>query len=54
LDRSADHDTIRTAAGARTAPIDQGLRTRMNKNYGTIMSVGMIITFLAACKVGIS
>ncbi|RBI68443.1 BAX inhibitor (BI)-1/YccA family protein [Roseovarius sp. TE539] len=47
----AEFDTIRTSAGARTAQIDQGLRTHMNKVYGT-MSVGMIITFLAAWAVG--
>ena len=43
----AEFDTIRTAAGARTAQIDEGLRAHMNKVYGT-MSVGMLITFLAA------
>ena len=47
----AEFDTIRTSAGARTAQIDQGLRAHMNKVYGT-MSVGMIITFLAAWAVG--
>ena len=47
----AEFDTIRTAAGARSAQIDQGLRAHMNKVYGT-MSVGMIITFLAAWAVG--
>ena len=43
----AQFDTIRTAAGARTAEIDEGLRAHMNKVYGT-MSVGMLITFAAA------
>ncbi|WP_372574251.1 Bax inhibitor-1/YccA family protein [Ruegeria jejuensis] len=44
----AEFDTIRsTAAGVRTAQIDEGLRAHMNKVYGT-MSVGMLITFLAA------
>src|SRR6056297_621649 len=47
----AEFEAIRTSAGARTAQIDQGLRTHMNKVYGT-MSVGMIITFLAAWAVG--
>ncbi|MCG7573650.1 Bax inhibitor-1/YccA family protein [Phaeobacter sp. CNT1-3] len=43
----AQFDTIRSAAGARAAQIDEGLRAHMNKVYGT-MSVGMLITFLAA------
>jgi FtsH-binding integral membrane protein len=44
----AEFDTIRTtAAGARTAAIDEGLRAHMNKVYGT-MSAGTFITFLAA------
>ena len=47
----AEFDTTRlgarAAAGARSATIDEGLRTHMNKVYGT-MSVGMLITFLAA------
>ncbi len=43
----ADVNTIRTAAGARAADIDAGLRAHMNKVYGT-MSVGMLITFAAA------
>ncbi|MEC8041691.1 MAG: Bax inhibitor-1/YccA family protein [Pseudomonadota bacterium] len=43
----AEFDTIRSAAGARAAQIDEGLRAHMNKVYGT-MSVGMLITFLAA------
>ncbi len=40
----AEFDTIRTAAGARAAQIDEGLRAHMNKVYGT-MSVGMLLTF---------
>ncbi|MDR9394452.1 Bax inhibitor-1 family protein [Roseovarius sp. SYSU LYC5161] len=47
----AEFDTIRTAAGARTAQIDEGLRAHMNKVYGT-MSVGMLLTFAAAWAVG--
>ncbi|MFC3615450.1 Bax inhibitor-1 family protein [Lutimaribacter marinistellae] len=43
----AQFDTVRTAAGARSAQIDEGLRAHMNKVYGT-MSVGMLITFAAA------
>ncbi len=46
----AEFDTIRTAAGARAAEIDEDLRAHMNKVYGT-MSVGMLITFLAAWAV---
>ncbi|RKF16862.1 Bax inhibitor-1/YccA family protein [Roseovarius spongiae] len=47
----AEFDTIRRAAGARTAQIDAGLRAHMNKVYGT-MSVGLFITFLAAWAIG--
>ncbi len=47
----AEFDTIRTAAGARAAQIDEGLRAHMNKVYGT-MSVGMLITFAVAWAVG--
>lgn len=43
----AEFDTMRSAAGARSAEIDEGLRAHMNKVYGT-MSVGMLITFVAA------
>ena len=45
----AEFDTLRatSAAGTRTAQIDEGLRAHMNKVYGT-MSVGTFITFLAA------
>lgn len=43
----AQFDTIRSAAGARAAQIDEGLRAHMNKVYGT-MSVGLLITALAA------
>jgi len=49
----AEFDTIRTAAGARTAQIDAGLRAHMNKVYGT-MSVGMLLTFAVAWAVGSS
>ena len=42
----ADVNTIRSAAGSRAAAIDEGLRTHMNKVYGT-MSIGMLITFAA-------
>lgn len=47
----AEFDTMRTAAGTRTAQIDAGLRAHMNKVYGT-MSVGLLLTFLAAWAVG--
>jgi hypothetical protein len=47
----AEFDSIRSRAGARTTAVDEGLRAHMNKVYGT-MSVGMIITFLAAWAVG--
>ena len=43
----AEYQTIRNAAGVRSAEIDEGLRAHMNKVYGT-MSVGMVITALAA------
>lgn len=43
----AELNTIRTQAGTRSAAIDEGLRSHMNKVYGT-MSVGMLITALAA------
>ncbi|WP_323766753.1 Bax inhibitor-1/YccA family protein [Marinovum sp.] len=50
----ADYNTIRTsAAGARAAQIDEGLRAHMNKVYGT-MSIGMLITFAVAWAVGTS
>lgn len=50
----AEYRTIRTAAGAPSAAqIDEGLRTHMNKVYGT-MSVGMLITFAVAWAVGTS
>ena len=47
----ADYKTARVATGTRTAVIDEGLRAHMNKVYGT-MSVGLLITFLAAWAVG--
>lgn len=44
----AEYQSFRAAtAGVRTAEIDEGLRTHMNKVYGT-MSIGMLITALAA------
>ncbi len=43
----AEYDTVRNAAGVRTAQIDAGLRAHMNKVYAT-MSIGMLITALAA------
>ena len=47
----AQFDTIRQPTGARAVAIDEGLRAHMNKVYGT-MSVGMLLTFLAAWAVG--
>ena len=47
----AELNTIRTATGARAAQIDEGLRSHMNKVYGT-MSVGMLLTVAAAWAVG--
>ena len=48
----AEFDTVRTAGvGARAAQIDEGLRSHMQKVYGT-MSVGMLITFAVAWAVG--
>jgi len=47
----AEFETIRTATGARTAAVDEGLRAHMNKVYGT-MSIGMLLTFAAAWAVG--
>lgn len=49
----AEYNTMRAAAGARAAQIDEGLRAHMNKVYGT-MSVGMLITFAVAWAVGTS
>lgn len=50
----AEFETIRrTGAGVRTAQIDEGLRTHMNKVYGT-MSVGTLVTFAVAWAVGSS
>ncbi len=43
----AQFQQARAGLGARAAQIDEGLRTHMNKVYGT-MSVGMLITALAA------
>ncbi len=47
----ANFNTIQTGAITRTAEIDAGLRAHMNKVYGT-MSVGLLLTFLAAWAVG--
>ncbi|MEQ9261431.1 MAG: Bax inhibitor-1/YccA family protein [Roseovarius sp.] len=47
----AEFETIRSASGARAVQVDEGLRAHMNKVYGT-MSVGMLITFLAAWAIG--
>ncbi|GAA6147583.1 Bax inhibitor-1/YccA family protein [Pseudooceanicola nitratireducens] len=49
----AEYNTMRAAAGTRSAAIDAGLRAHMNKVYGT-MSVGMVLTFLVAWAVGTS
>ena len=49
----AEYNTMRAAAGTRSAAIDEGLRAHMNKVYGT-MSVGMLLTFLVAWAVGTS
>jgi len=49
----ADLRTMRTAAGARTAQIDEGLRAHMNKVYGT-MSVGLLVTSGVAWAFGSS
>ena len=49
----AEFDTMRSAAGARAAEIDAGLRAHMNKVYAT-MSVGMLLTFAVAWAVGTS
>lgn len=46
----AEFETIRSA-GVRSAQVDEGLRSHMNKVYGT-MSVGMLLTFAAAWAVG--
>ena len=47
----AQFDTVRAAGSIRTAEIDEGLRTHMNKVYST-MSVGLLLTFAAAWAVG--
>ena len=47
----AEPQTIRTAAGTRTAAIDEGLRAHMNKVYG-LMSVGLLLTAGVAWAVG--
>jgi uncharacterized protein len=43
----AEFSTLKSAVGTKAAEIDAGLRSHMNKVYGT-MSVGMLITALAA------
>mgnify|MGYP000079541134 FL=1 len=43
----ADYRTVHAGVGARSAEVDAGLRTHMNKVYGT-MSVGLLVTALAA------
>jgi len=47
----AEFDQIRSTTGTRSAQLDAGLRAHMNKVYGT-MSVGLLLTFLAAWSVG--
>ena len=48
----AEFETVRqNAAGVRTAEIDEGLRTHMNKVYGT-MSVGLLLAAAVAWAVG--
>ncbi|HCQ64312.1 MAG TPA: BAX inhibitor (BI)-1/YccA family protein [Rhodobacteraceae bacterium] len=47
----AELRSTRTAAGTRTAQIDEGLRAHMNKVYGT-MSVGLLFTALVAWAIG--
>lgn len=48
----AEYETIRrTGAGARTAQIDEGLRSHMSKVY-SLMAVAMVITGLVAYVVG--
>jgi len=49
----AELRSMRTAAGTRTAQIDEGLRAHMNKVYGT-MSVGLLFTALVAWAFGSS
>jgi len=43
----AELNTIRTAAGARAAAIDEGLRAHMNKVYG-LMSAALLVSFALA------
>jgi uncharacterized protein len=50
----AEYETVRRArVGVRTAQVDEGLRTHMNKVYAT-MSVGTLVTFAVAWAVGSS
>ena len=46
-----DYNTTHSPAGIRTAAIDEGLRTHMNKVYG-LMSVGLALTGIVAYLVG--
>jgi uncharacterized protein len=49
----AEFETVRRAGvGVRTAEIDEGLRTHMNKVYG-LMAVAMVVTGLVAYPFGI-
>lgn len=48
----AEYQTMRSQGmAASAAEIDQGLRTHMNKVYGT-MSIGLLMTFAAAWAIG--
>ena len=47
----AELRSMRTAAGTRTAQVDEGLRAHMNKVYGT-MSVGLLVTALVSWAIG--
>ena len=47
----AEYDTYGASVGARGAAIHEGLRTHMNKVYGT-MSVGLLMTALASWAIG--
>lgn len=46
----AENQTIHAGAGVRTAAIDAGLRSHMNKVYAT-MSIGMLLTALVSWSV---
>lgn len=47
----AEPNAFQTAAGARQAEIDEGLRAHMNKVYG-LMSLAMLVTFGLAYTIG--